>query len=149
MSMRMTQPTKWCAPSEDSVRQAWSESLLCALWVAKDPILLHADSEVSDQTGRMPRLIWVFAGSTLFCWFCHAEAQIINGPYLFVADPFFAGSTSPLFLFNFGSVFSWGSGRSVADFWAAFCFSFSFLLSSLFFFLRVLISSWTSWKLIP
>ena len=25
-------------------------------------------SEDSDQTGRMPRLIWVFAGS--FCWFC-------------------------------------------------------------------------------
>ena len=40
----------------------WSESLLCALWVAKDPSFLHADSEDSDQTGRMPSLIWVFAG---------------------------------------------------------------------------------------
>ena len=40
----------------------WSESLLCAQWVAKDPRFLHADSEDSDQTGRMPRLIWVFAG---------------------------------------------------------------------------------------
>ena len=28
-------------------------------WVAKDPKLLHADSEDSDQTGRMPRLICV------------------------------------------------------------------------------------------
>ena len=36
---------------------------------AKDPRFLHADSEYSDQTGRMPRLIWVFAG-TQFCWFC-------------------------------------------------------------------------------
>ena len=44
----------------------WSESSLCALWVAKDPSFLHADSEDSDQTGRMPRLIWVFAGRT-----CH------------------------------------------------------------------------------
>ena len=28
-----------------------------AQWVAKDPRFLHADSEDSDQTGRMPRLI--------------------------------------------------------------------------------------------
>ena len=42
---------------------AWaSESSLCAQWVAKDPSILHADSEDSDQTWRMPRLIWVFAG---------------------------------------------------------------------------------------
>ena len=34
-------------------------------WVAKGPSFLHVDSEDSDQTGRMPRLIWVFAGRTL------------------------------------------------------------------------------------
>ena len=44
----------------------WSESLLCAQCVAKDPRCLHTDSKDSDQTGRMPRLIWVFAGHT-----CH------------------------------------------------------------------------------
>ena len=68
-----------CAPSEDSdlpgrmprliwvfaIRPGWSESSLCAQWVAKDPSFLHADSEDSDQTGRMPRLIWVLAGRTL------------------------------------------------------------------------------------
>ena len=43
----------------------WSESSMCAQWVAKDPRFLHADNEDSDQTGRMPRLIWVFAGRTL------------------------------------------------------------------------------------
>ena len=43
----------------------WSDSSLCAHWVAKDPSFLHADSEGSDQTGRKPRLIWVFAGRTL------------------------------------------------------------------------------------
>ena len=32
-------------------------SSLCAQWVAEDPRFLHADSEDSDQTGRMPRLI--------------------------------------------------------------------------------------------
>ena len=39
------------------IRSVWSESSLCAQWVAKDPSFLHADSEDSDQTGRMPRLI--------------------------------------------------------------------------------------------
>ena len=43
----------------------WSESSLCAQWVAKDSRFLHADSKDSDQTGRMPRLIWVFAGCTI------------------------------------------------------------------------------------
>ena len=28
-------------------------------------MVLHADSEDSDQTGWMPRLIWVFIGRTL------------------------------------------------------------------------------------
>ena len=44
----------------------WSEFLLCAQWVVKDPSFLRADSEDSDQTGWMPRLTWVFAGRT-----CH------------------------------------------------------------------------------
>ena len=57
-------------PSENS-DSAWSsaqsdQSSQCAQWVAKDPNFLHADSKDSDQTGRMPRLIWVFAGRT-----CH------------------------------------------------------------------------------
>ena len=42
----------------------WSESSLCAQWVAKDLLFLHGDSKDSDQTGRMPRLIGVFAGRT-------------------------------------------------------------------------------------
>ena len=46
------------------IRQVWSESSLCASWEAKDPSFLHAYCEDSDQTGRMPRLIWVFAGRT-------------------------------------------------------------------------------------
>ena len=35
------------------IRSVWSESSLCAQWVAKGPSFLHADSEDSDQTGRM------------------------------------------------------------------------------------------------
>ena len=34
-----------------------SESSLSALWAAKDLVFLHADSEDSDQTIRMPRLM--------------------------------------------------------------------------------------------
>ena len=60
------------------IRPVWSESSLCAHWVAKDPSFLYADSEDSDQTGRMPRLIclrWVhshivdFVTSRLICFF--------------------------------------------------------------------------------
>ena len=41
------------------IRPVWSESSLCAQRVAKDPMLLHADSKDTDQTGQMPWLIWV------------------------------------------------------------------------------------------
>ena len=56
------------------VRPAKTQISLGAFWVAKDPSFLQADSEDSDQTGRMPRLIWVIAAMAhmSFCWFCHA-----------------------------------------------------------------------------
>ena len=38
------------------IRPVWSESSLRAQQVAKDPSFLHADSEVSDQTGRKARV---------------------------------------------------------------------------------------------
>ena len=47
------------------IHPVWSESLLSAQWLAKGSVLLQADSEDSDQTGRMRRLIWVFAGRTV------------------------------------------------------------------------------------
>ena len=49
------------------IRPVWSESSLCAQWVAKDTSFLHVDREDSDQTGRMLRLIWVFTGRTSWC----------------------------------------------------------------------------------
>ena len=58
------------------IRQVWSESSLCAQWVAKDPSFLHADSEDSYQTGQMLRLIRVFAERTLIYWFCHIAAHM-------------------------------------------------------------------------
>ena len=50
-----------CASREESEQPG---HLLCAQWIGKDSSFLHADSEDSDQTGRMPRLIQVFAGHT-------------------------------------------------------------------------------------
>ena len=57
MSRFMTKPTKWHVRSAKTqislgIRPAWSESSLCAQWVAKDASFLHADSE--DWSGRMP-----------------------------------------------------------------------------------------------
>ena len=71
MSRDMTKPTKWvCA--QRRFRSAWAS--------AKDPSFLHADSEDSDQTGRMPRLIWVFAGrtATLLVLSCRGSNHIYN-----------------------------------------------------------------------
>ena len=56
----------------------WSESLLCAQWVAKDRSFLHVGSEDPDQTGWMPRLIWILAGRTSVCWFCHKAAPMVH-----------------------------------------------------------------------
>ena len=44
------------------IRLVWSESSLCTQWVAKDPSFLPMRTA---KTGRMPRLIWVFAGRTV------------------------------------------------------------------------------------
>ena len=79
----MTKPTKWlCA--QGRLRSAWvsaqsDQSSLCAQWVAKDPGFLNADSEDSDQTGRMPRLIWVFSGRT-----CHFAGFVMRRLISFV-----------------------------------------------------------------
>ena len=47
------------------IRPVWSESLL-STWKKLRSLATHwAHSEESDQTGWMPRLIWVFAGRTV------------------------------------------------------------------------------------
>ena len=71
MSHLMTKPTKWhVRPIKTQfslgIHSVCSEPTLCVQWVAK----LHADSEDSDQIGRMTRLIWVFAGLLALSWDC-------------------------------------------------------------------------------
>ena len=47
------------------IRPVWSESSLSA-WRNLGSLATHwAHSEDSDQTGRIPRLVWIFAGRTL------------------------------------------------------------------------------------
>ena len=67
LSHSTTKPTKWpVRPAKTQIslgiRPVWSESSLCHQRVAKDWRFLPADSEDSGESGRMPRLIWVFAG---------------------------------------------------------------------------------------
>ena len=61
------------------IHLVWSQSSLCAQWVAKDLSFLHADSEDSDQTGRVPRLIWVFAGRT--CYYVGFVMRRLRGTF--------------------------------------------------------------------
>ena len=60
------------------IRPVWSESSLCTQWVAKDTRFLHVNSEDSDQTGLMPRLIWVFAGRTVTLLVLSCRGSVIS-----------------------------------------------------------------------
>ena len=68
LSRDMTKPTKWlCA--QRRLRSAWasaqSDQSSLSAWRKLGSLATHwAHSEESDQTGRMPRLIWVFAERT-------------------------------------------------------------------------------------
>ena len=81
MSHLMTKPTKWlCAQRRLrsaclGIRPVWSESSLCAQWVAKNPSFLHADSELwSDWMDAQadPSLCWAHMP---LCWFYHEVAH--------------------------------------------------------------------------
>ena len=54
-----------CGPAKTQISLGWSAPLLFA-WRKLGSLATHwAHGEDSDQTGWMPRLIWVFAGRTL------------------------------------------------------------------------------------
>ena len=72
LSCLMTKPAKWHVhPAKTqislgiSICPVWSESLLSAWRKLGSLATLWAHNEDSDQTGWMPRLIWVFAGHTV------------------------------------------------------------------------------------
>ena len=62
------------------IRPVWSESSQPA-WRNLEPLATHwAHSEDSDQTGRMPRLIWVYPGCTVILLVLSCR-----GSYLFIS----------------------------------------------------------------
>ena len=61
LSLHMTKPTNDPC-TQRRLRSAWSsaqsdQSSQCAQWIDEDPVFLDADSEDSDQIGRLSRLI--------------------------------------------------------------------------------------------
>ena len=69
------------AKTQISLSAQSDQSSLSTHWVTKDPNFLHADSEDSDQTGQMPRLIPVFAGRT--CYFVGFVMRRLNVFYFY------------------------------------------------------------------
>ena len=71
----MTKPTKWlCVQSDQSSLSAWRKlGSLATHW---------AHSEDSDQTGGMPRLIWVFAWRTATLLVLSCRGSVMFNPTL-------------------------------------------------------------------
>ena len=64
------------------IRPVWSESSLSA-WRNLGSLATHwAHSEDSDQTGRMPRQIWVFAGRTLILLVLSCRCSFLGHSWL-------------------------------------------------------------------
>ena len=97
----MTKPTKWhVRPTKTQIRLGtcpiWSESLLSA-WRKFRSLATHwAPSKDSDQTGRMPRLIWVFAGRT-----CHFVGFVMTHEVAHIYNTY---KTNTIFTMNFDSL---------------------------------------------
>ena len=72
-----TKPIKrHMSPANTQIHPVWSVFTVCSMgsW---GPNVSSCGHEDSDQTGRMPRLIWGFPGCTSFCWFCHVVAHLM------------------------------------------------------------------------
>ena len=83
------------------IRPVWSESSLYA-WRYLWSLATHwAHSEDSDQTGRMSRLIWVFAGRTLILLVLACRGSVIfildHGVFYLTRLCHFSSSVNSLF----------------------------------------------------
>ena len=82
----MTKPTKWhVRPAKTQIslgiHPVWSESSLSA-WRKLGSLATHwVHSEDSDQTGWMPRLIWVLAGCTVILLVLSRGGSIMLKPH--------------------------------------------------------------------
>ena len=67
-----------CAQPKSSLGIKFSS---LSAWRKPGSLATHwAHSEDSDQTGWLPRLIWVFAGCTVILLVCHEAAQMLRYP---------------------------------------------------------------------
>ena len=107
MSRIVTKPTKWhVRPAKTQIslgiHPVWSESSLF-VWRKLESLATHlAHSKDSDQTGRMPRLIWVFAGRK-----CHFVGLVTMG---LKCRPFFhalTGCDTTSFFLGHGKWSTW------------------------------------------
>ena len=99
LSRLMTKPTKWhVRPAKPQIRlclrPVWSESSMSARSKRGSLATRWVHSRDSDQTGRMPMLIWVSVDSDQtgrmprlnclrwahrsFCWFCNGAAHFMS-----------------------------------------------------------------------
>ena len=112
----MTKSTKWLC-TKRRLRSAWASAqsdqrLRCPHENNLGSLATHlAHSKDSDQTGRMPRLIWVFAGRTVILlilsrggsfWFFKAGIQTTTSGLNFCVT---AVKTSLFFVNEFGDIF--------------------------------------------
>ena len=86
MSCLVTKPTMWlCAQRRLRSARASTQSDQSFRRVLNGKLRVQAffmRTAKTDQTGRMPRLIWLFAGHTPLCWFCHKVAQMVYDGWL-------------------------------------------------------------------
>ena len=105
LSHLMTKPTKWHVhPAKTQIslgiRPVWSEPLLCAQWVAKDPSFHHVVSkDWSDWADAQADLSLCWA-HMLFCWFCHEAAH-------FTSNCWNSRSSNSFLWFSSSSLFRW------------------------------------------
>ena len=93
-SLCLDKSNKRALCTQHKLRSAWAstqsdQSSLCAQWVAKDPRFLYADSEDSDQTGRMPRLIFAgrtchFVGFVMWWLICANGSAFLNHKHVYI-----------------------------------------------------------------
>ena len=59
------------------IHPVWSESSLCAYWVAKDPTFFMRAAKTLIRLGGCPGWSESSLGAQPYCWFCHLAAQIL------------------------------------------------------------------------
>ena len=82
------------------IRPVWSEASLSTWWKLGPSATSWGHSEDSDQTGQMPRLIWVFAGRTVTLLVLSCRGSFVFVLWLgsyFLTFELSSWSTSPFF----------------------------------------------------